>query len=72
MNQLTQQEYDERFGRYSESAQTTLLVIEVNSHRAEIARLKTLIKNFCDNQSHAVDMWKNQEHIKPLFDEENK
>ena len=72
MNQLTQQEYDERFGGHTESAQTTLLVIEINSHRSEIARLKAMIKNFCDSQSHAVDMWREQKHIKPLFEESGK
>jgi predicted transcriptional regulator len=38
----------------------------------EIARLREMIKNFCDNQSHAVEMWKQQEHIKPLFEEARK
>lgn len=35
----------------------------------EIERLKGIIKNFCKEQGWAHSMWKDQPHIKPLFDE---
>lgn len=37
--------------------------------KEEIERLQGLIDNFCESQEWAVDSWKNQKHIKPLFDE---
>ena len=67
MNELTPKEYNERFVG-TESSTITLLVVEVNSHRREIARLRNAIKQFCDGQASAVELWKDQPHIKPLFD----
>ena len=41
---------------------------ELAEIRKRVVELETAIKNFCDGQSHAVDPWKQQSHIKPLFD----
>jgi hypothetical protein len=30
--------------------------------------LRKIIANFCEQNDWAVDAWKNQDHIKPLFD----
>jgi hypothetical protein len=30
--------------------------------------LRQVISNFCEETNWAVDAWKNQDHIKPLFD----
>ena len=41
---------------------------ELAEIRKRVVELETAIKNFCDGQSHAVELWKRQSHIKPLFD----
>jgi len=42
---------------------------QIGELKDEVERLETMIFNFCANQTHGVDSWRNQDHIKPLFDE---
>ena len=44
----------------------------VEEIRREIERLNKIIRDFCAKEDWAVERWKNQEHIKPLFDEARK
>jgi prophage DNA circulation protein len=44
------------------------LTAERDSLRAEVERLRGAITHFCVGQKRAVDEWKAQPHIKPLFD----
>lgn len=41
---------------------------ELNDATKERDHLKKLITDFCVNQKWAHESWKDQEHIKPLFD----
>ena len=34
----------------------------------ELAELRQIIRDFCEGQKWAAQEWKNQAHIKPLFD----
>ena len=36
---------------------------------AECARLRGIIRDFCAGNAWAVESWKKQAHVKPLFDE---
>jgi len=41
---------------------------DLDKLRAENVELVGLISNFCKQQEWSVDGWKNQRHVKPLFD----
>ena len=41
---------------------------ELATAKMNNARMKHAIRTFCEGASWAADAWKQQEHIKPLFD----
>lgn len=44
------------------------LIHESRAMERELAAVKLVIARFCSGQAWAADSWKDQEHIKPLFD----
>ena len=45
------------------------LLKRLRERKARVKELEGLIRNFCEGQEWATMGWKDQPHIKPLFDE---